>query len=508
MPKLPVAMLLWFCMNSISAAEMPFRVEVTVDLGADRGQNLGSLFEVTDARGRVVMGAGFPSAYNTYVRGERTQLQFFIRSKNGRPPWKIERLPPVESKGTGFYPLMLDGQLYVYPAGGSDRSFYRWAENQETWDVAKDVDRQMQLVAGKRLRRHGEQLSYDGVTLVDAQQTRERIGEYYYAQGNLFVRQFSGDRETGTNRVVVYSWVPEEKATRLLAERSDCTHRLSIPYEFFYTFAQWQDELIGITNVGTVLRFNESKWKVLHEPMLTVSYQVYCGINFYDKLLLGQYPSGTMFEYAGKDVMPLDDWPPVLNGVANSARELQTATIYGGDLCVGVWPWAEVWRYDADQSQWGFVQRMFEHPTLTDKFQHPYEAETKEVNKVANIWGQRVTGLMPLKESLIITTSSKGGQAWEPRFAFLSQSARADYGAIYRVTIPGNLAVKAQWKPKPTTFGFVLANGQLTISQDGRKLGMLAVDAKMQNDLNPASVSWGKGVFGPCTGKIVSRSHQ
>jgi len=263
--------------------------------------------------------------------------------------------------------------------------------------------------------------------------------------------------------------------------------------------------MLGITNVGTILRFAGQQWQLLREPILTASYQVYCGINLYDKLLLGQYPSGSMFEYTGGDVTPLNGWPPVMNGVAKTARELQTAAIYGGDLYVGVWPWAEIWQYDVDQSQWNFVQRMFQHPELTNKFRHPYEEETKQVHEIANIWGQRVTGLLPLENSLIITTSSKGGQAWEPKFAFLSPETRSDYAAIYRATLPGNLAVTMQWKPGPTTFAFTLTGGRLTIAQDGRELGTLAVDAELQEELQSASIRWGQGVFGPCTAKFVKR---
>src|SRR5690606_29007431 len=43
-----------------------WRVEVEIELGEDRGQNFGTLFEVTDAEGRAIAGAGFPGAYNTF----------------------------------------------------------------------------------------------------------------------------------------------------------------------------------------------------------------------------------------------------------------------------------------------------------------------------------------------------------------------------------------------------------------------------------------------------------
>jgi hypothetical protein len=343
---------------------------------------------------------------------------------------------------------------------------------------------------------------YDGITLVDAGKTHEQIGEFYFALGNLLVRQFAGKGDARTNRIVVYPWTPEEKPSGLLVPNADRTHRLSVPYEFFYTFGQWHDQVLGVTNVGTVVRLTDQGWQVLREPILTVSYQVYCGINFYDKLLLGQYPQGALFQYVGDNITPLRDWPPVMKGVAKTARELQTAAIYGGDLYVGVWPWAEIWRYDTSRSQWEFVQRMFDHPELTDKVQHPYEVETKQVEKIANIWGQRVTGLVPLQDSLFITTSSKGGQEWDSRFAFLTPEKRADYSAVYRATIPGNLSVKTQWKSGPTALEFILTEGRLTVRQDGETLGSADMEADLGQDFQAAEIRWGQGIFGPCTATI------
>jgi len=63
----------------VAAVQAPFRVIVTVDFEPDRGENPGTLFEITDASGRVVAGAGFLGAYNTAPRSEREQLQFFLR---------------------------------------------------------------------------------------------------------------------------------------------------------------------------------------------------------------------------------------------------------------------------------------------------------------------------------------------------------------------------------------------------------------------------------------------
>ena len=241
------------------------------------------------------------------------------------------------------------------------------------------------------------------------------------------------------NTFAVYSWSPDEGTDPQRMEQ--LTLKLPQPREFAYAFGQWHDHILAITNMGGVYRLRPSGWDVLRVPDPGVSYQIYSALNYRDKLLLGHYPTGEIYEYAGDKLILKKGWPPVMPGVSHNAREAQTLAIYNGELYVGVWPWAEVWRYDG--SDWHFVQRMFSHPLLTDAVAHPYEAETKQVDSVYNLWGQRVTGLVPYKGSLIITTSSKGGAPWEPKFAFLTHEQQRDYGAIYRATLPGQLSVHA-----------------------------------------------------------------
>jgi len=77
---LPSVVVLVLATSSMRAAEETLlEASCRLDLGADIGQNFGSLFEVRDAQGRTVMGAGFPGVYNTHVRNERYNLQFYMR---------------------------------------------------------------------------------------------------------------------------------------------------------------------------------------------------------------------------------------------------------------------------------------------------------------------------------------------------------------------------------------------------------------------------------------------
>jgi uncharacterized lipoprotein YddW (UPF0748 family) len=370
--------------------------------------------------------------------------------------------------------------------------------------AAKDVAPYSELVAGKLLAVTSESVTYDGRPVLDVAQSVEKLGEHYFANGYFILRRYSPSAQPPANRLEVYRWAPGSGAP--LDEIAGASIDLALPNEFVYTFGQWHDHVLTVTNYGRVVRWDGERWTILREPVLGVSYQVYAGVNYYDRLLLGQYPTGEIFEYAGDLLKHLPNWPPHLAEVSASAREAQTLTIYGGDLYAGVWPWAEVWRYDRDRRAWNFVQRMFDHPALTNKRTHPYEAETAAVDKVANLWGQRVTGLVPLGRDLFITTSSKGGGEWEPRFGFLTPEQREDYGAIYRATLPGQLTVATRWTPGPTRFEFTLANGKLTIEQDGNVLGTLPVESESVSRLPGGRVSFGYGVYGPLRAKVVEKA--
>lgn len=499
--------------SAVGASDVPIqanepnsstRIALTIELGPDRGQNPGSLFEINDANGRVVAGAGFSGSYNTQPRSDREQLQLFVRGPERQDSWQIERMPAVDSPSRGFYPFSLGEELYLLSRGGPDSRIRRWDRASRQWIVDAELPPYVERVAGKRLWVTPQAVIHDGRILRSLADKPERFGEHYYAGGNLILREYSASSQPVVNRLVVCPWQPEVEAT--IEARPEWTYDLTIPTEFVYAFGQWHNHVIVATNVGRVLRFDGEGWQVLREHVPNVSYQIYAALNYYDRLLLGHYPTGEIYEYAGSELKLRKGWPPAIPGVSSNAREAQSLAIYGGDLHVGVWPWGEVWRYDGDRSTWKFSQRMFTHPAPNDKLIHPYEAETKSVEKIANLWGQRVTGLLPIGTDLVITTSSKTGAPWEPRFDFLSAEQQADYGATYRATLPGNLAVATTWKTGPTRFEFAVTADALEIRQDAMRLGTLPLTADLLEVLRAGRITWGKGVFGPFAGRIVERS--
>ena len=163
---------------------------------------------------------------------------------------------------------------------------------------------------------------------------------------------------------------------------------LPVVGETTFAWGQLGRQIVTGSNIGGFYVFEDGTWSMLLKPKLRVSYQLYSTMAFHDRLLMGQYPTGRVFEYDGKKITDLEGWPPKLQGVSGSAREAQTTVIYGGDVFVGVWPWGELWRYSPDSKSWAFTRRMFDHPQLSDRVTHPYDADHRG-NAASNLWGQR-----------------------------------------------------------------------------------------------------------------------
>jgi hypothetical protein len=497
----PIWIAVLCALNAASRANEEFHLQLVVSRAADHGENWGSLFEITDASGNPIAGAGYLGAYNTYFRSDRNALQVFVRTADAPNQWRIDQLPRIESTATGFYPFELAGTLYVSVRNGADSAVYRWESERRTWQTVRDVPSGSESIAGKVLNVSPQQITWQGNVLLTPDDPY-CFGEHYFSDGKLVVRSFRSDGQLPANRMLVFAWTPDDSPDpRPLHE---LTLTLPQPREFVYAFGQWRDHILVMTNMGGVYRLRGDHWDTLRAPDPNVSYQIYSAVNYYDKLLLGHYPTGELYEYAGEQLVLKKGWPPVLPGVSPSAREAQTLAIYNGELYAGVWPWGEVWRYDG--AAWHFVQRMFSHPSVTDAVTHPYEAETKQVDDVYNLWGQRVTGLVPFRGSLFVTTSSKGGTPWDPKFVFLSEADGQDYGAIYCATLPGQLSLHAPIGKTPTRIGLERQNEFLSVQLNGVEAGRIRVSPGTWDRIQAGTIRWGDGIYGPC--RLTIESHE
>jgi hypothetical protein len=272
------------------------RIHMTVDLGSDTGQHLGTLFE-GKLDGRTVIGAGFMDVYNTYSRSGRHTLQFYVR------PMEPDAVPaptalPRPSPAAGAYLFDHADELFAWTGPGSGTR--RWRSGADAWEPL-DGPPLWQQVGPHALVFDQSRLYCDGREVL----APPDAGAYYrpyYALGHLFLYHGLRDAalpDEGWTRLHAVSWTPGGGPVDMSRA---VTLELGHPMESTFAWGQLRDEVITCTNLGGVHVFDGGAWRTVraHEP--GVSYQVYTMINWYDRLLMGHYPSGEFFEYDGETI--------------------------------------------------------------------------------------------------------------------------------------------------------------------------------------------------------------
>jgi hypothetical protein len=481
------------------------KFSISIDRGADVGQSFGSLFEVVGDDGSLVIGAGFQNLYNTRLRADRHAVQFFVRPTDGNREFHVESLPrPNELCGT--YLSGRDGVVRSTVGGVK-----AWNSVTKTWmDEAEVGGTQEAMRVGDGLLEFGDStVKFNGKTILAPPERGEYL-LFFYANGHLCFyhvdrgesgyRPFENDAD-GFSKLHAVPWTADEPQVDLAKA---IVRTLPVVGETTFAWGQLSQQIITGSNIGGFYVFSDGQWQMLLEPNIKVSYQLYSTMTFHDRLLMGQYPTGRLFDYDGRIITDLAGWPPVLPGVSGSVREAQTTVIYGGDVLVGVWPWGELWRYSPDAKRWKLMQRMFDHPDLSDAIIHPYDVENVN-HPVRNQWGQRVTSLVTNGDSLYVSTSAKDPCEWNPvQNPFLAPDKWKSYGSVYRLTMPGHLGASIAWTNGPTKLDFTIREAKLSIAQGGKQLATTVVPGQLGERLRHLSklrpVQWGDGLYGKFSG--------
>ncbi len=504
-----VPLVLCVCAVTFAEDTRTTKITITIDRGRDVGQNFGSLFEATSNDGSLVIGAGFQNLYNTRYRADRHATQLYVRPSRGERTFETEALPrPNELCGT-----------YLYGRDGVVRSTYggvkAWDPNANKWLDDKIIGGSEETMrVGNGLLELGDStVKYDGKVILGPPE-KGSYQLFFYASGHLcfyHVKRGEGgyrpyvNDDDGFSKLYACPWTTDEGTVDLYKA---IVLTLPVVGETTFAWGQLGEQIVTGSNIGGFYVFEDGSWRMLLEPKLGVSYQLYSMMAYYDRLLMGQYPTGRVFEYDGEKIVDLAGWPPKLDGVSGSSREAQTTVIYGGDVLVGVWPWGEVWRYNPDSEKWSFMRRMFDHPDLSDKITHPYDLENRG-NDVGNLWGQRVTSLVTSGPDIFISTSAKYPCEWNAdQFPFLAPDKWKSYGTVYRMTMPGHLSATTNWTDGPTTIEFTIRDADIEISQDGKHLAATTLAGSLAERLRALNgfkqqVKLGDGIYGKFSGVVI-----
>jgi hypothetical protein len=470
-----------------------FDATIKLEIGEDLGQGLGSLFEVLDKEGKVILGAGFNDIHSTYLRDNNRILDFYYRGKDVKRIFE-RLLKPFSHEYNGSR-LLLDGDnLLTYFREGNPVSLTSIRSDgtaQPYTGISKedqDAFYGLQYVNNRRMVFHSYHVTYDGQEIFRS----DHACLFYYVKGRLFVFQ-----NGAPSLLLVYRWNPSVDP-RLTGdpERFEASGDLFI-------YGTCGNEVLLVTNNGSIYSYKDGQLAHIRETD-GKSWQGYSLTAWYDHHLIGHYPTGSLMDYADGKVEPFDPVLPVPPGVSSAAREAQTLTIYGGDLYAGVWPWGELWRLDSDTKEWEFIRRVFEIP-VTDMETAPYQELMKGKPDAINYWGQRIMNLAGTTEGLYISTMNKQGKPFLPEIHdFLTPEIVQQYGSIHRMSGVSQVSRQFVWKPV-TEFRFVYDAEGIRMYQDGELLKSKDIPAELGFEGRAAhSLRIGNGVYGPFGGKILS----
>lgn len=471
---------------------------MTFDPGKDTGQHLGSLFQITDASGRAVMGAGFEGAYNTYYRSDRFLLHVFARPADGADP--LGQSPFTRpSEAPGHYLFNVPGGLAASDRASQEKT-RRWNTETEKWEAAGPPVFQ---VGKRQFKMYPNRLIDKGKTVFSFDPEVGTAGLYYYAAGHLFFHEALANTENRQTFIAACPWDPEtEEKVSMEGVQSMA---MGAPGEFPYAYGQLHGDVFAATNNGGLYRFRDGDWSIQRASDPNTSFQIYSMINYYDRLLMGQYPTGELFEIVGGELRQVPGWSLLPAGASPRAREAQTLALYRGELFAGVWPWGEVWRLSGPDAAWSFCGRLFTRPEVQETVTAPYEEEMTTLGeKVNNLWGQRVTSLVPQGDGLLAGTSNKNGAPCEERLQFLGEGLCEEYGAVYRLFLPGHRSVPVPWTGAARELEVRFTATEMRVSLDGMPPVVLPLDLASLDLDGAYTWHWGQGIFGPLYGTVVA----
>ena len=220
---------------------------------------------------------------------------------------------------------------------------------------------------------------------------------------------------------------------------------------FVYVYAQYNNDVIAITNYGEPIVFRNNEWyrmtmvdddvyKISPDADMLTGHsgkQFYSSIIYQGKTLLGEFPSGRIYEFFG-DVLKVSDMSPpeellfISPEFIGQRKEAQSMAIYGGDLFVGYWPDGVILRYDYKQKSWSQFTRLFTFPAEGKNLFLDYTPIP------SSFYGQRVTCLVPFEDALYAVTSNLN--EWYDDVVpspLLTEEQIKQYGAVYRIYRPG-----------------------------------------------------------------------
>jgi hypothetical protein len=212
-----------------------------------------------------------------------------------------------------------------------------------------------------------------------------------------------------------------------------------------FVFSQVENHVLAATNWGDVVKFDGAAWCRMsrdtfdvfkcdtNEPIVTQprKIQFYSSIVYQGEVLIGEWPTGSIYEFDGQTLRPSAKWtPPPFVLREKQGFEAQTMAEYCGDLFVGYWPKGEIWRYSRIEKKWIYFVRFFSYHEQ-EAFIPFSDRATDNLNSA--FFGQRVTALLPYEDSLYAVTANLNSWKSSVFSSALTKEQQDQYGSVWKI---------------------------------------------------------------------------
>jgi hypothetical protein len=475
--------------------------------------SLGSLFEVRTELGELVAHAGNTYATNTYYDLPTTELSFYVAASDAPAPEWSDMGKPFPEAFSETRLVTARGELY--------------AVNKHLPAHTKNIARLEADGLWKRITREeaGGVPAWQGVVeacggLIGFERLGITFnGAYIYDLPGEFFEMY-GHFHNG--QVLIYAMTAYASNAIMLGTYAcgdtaiTVTHRFAdpVPHElqprnfpYAWHFVEGGDALIA-TNLGFVYlaRPRPSALVVLKSHDTNSSWQPYTFVNWFNETLVGQYPAGSVFAYAGAakrpPVVPFEPAVAPEPGASSQAREAQTFAIYGGELLLGVWPWGAIHaKGPTRDAPWTTKRRLFATPPINGSVVAPWVDRPGLANKsLPNQWGQRVSGLKTFNGSLYATTSAKNPITGDLYRGLIPRASEAEYARVHKLSVANEASGRLQLKPglASTSLEFVLSETGLQVHQDGALIASSPLPKPIHIAPGALHVRSCSGIYGAC----------
>ncbi len=392
------------CTSAFAQPAKPIAITITSPNTITASTVSGTVVAGYSKEGTLLFSAGFPLKWNTYTANTPGELSMFVRTKNMDTPFR--KIPRASSQDfhNAYLTKSRDGVLVFEPKGG----MYKIDESEGGYAIAeKSTPRGAELF--------------------------RNLGYEY---------SFGDDTSTSTVSMPLNAC---RLTPPLACERMDVAYGSVI-----FAYGGNDINTVAVTNQGDVLFHSAQGWcrgekngesfrcrKGAPIPESRGGWQLYSSIKTSDGTLMGEYPTGRFWKLGDGELIPTSLSP--YSDASASNIELQSVSLFCGELHAGFYPNGEIWRRRLEDGKWEKIYQLFSHPGNHNGGKVPYRdmLVSGKFSMYGNgsFFGQRATSMVRHQNSLFIASGNLGEWGKDvPIPPFMTKEQFDEYGLVHYKT--------------------------------------------------------------------------